>query len=99
MGHVGAVKSPTFTLVEPYEIGDIRAFPFLTPPDSRGVKAALDLLTELGAVTLGRSGAEPRLTKTGREIARMPIDPRFARMLLEAQREDEVAADWSTSQR
>ena len=67
--------------------GDITAFPFLTPPDSRGVKAALDLLTELGAVTLGRSGAEPRLTKTGREIARMPIDPRFARMLLEAQRD------------
>ncbi|PPA04021.1 tRNA (adenosine(37)-N6)-threonylcarbamoyltransferase complex ATPase subunit type 1 TsaE [Pseudomonas sp. MWU12-2312b] len=26
LGHVGAVKSPTFTLVEPYEIGDIRAF-------------------------------------------------------------------------
>ena len=66
--------------------GDITEFPFLTPPDSRGVKAALDLLTELGAVPLGRSGAEPRLTKTGREIARMPIDPRFARMLVEAQR-------------
>ncbi len=66
--------------------GDITAFPFLTPPDSRGVKAALDLLTELGAVTLGRGGDEPRLTKTGREIARMPIDPRFARMLIEAER-------------
>jgi ATP-dependent helicase HrpA len=65
--------------------GDIQAFPFLTPPDSRGVKAALDLLVELGAVTL-RPGAEPRLTKIGREIARMPIDPRFARMLIEAQR-------------
>ncbi|WOQ68988.1 ATP-dependent RNA helicase HrpA [Microbacterium limosum] len=66
--------------------GDIQAFPFLTPPDSRGVRAALDLLVELGAVTV-RAGAEPRLTKTGREIARMPIDPRFARMLIEAQRQ------------
>ncbi|MGV9193529.1 ATP-dependent RNA helicase HrpA [Microbacterium sp. MC2] len=67
--------------------GDIAAFPFLTPPDSRGVKAAFDLLTELRAVTRGRDGrGEPRLTKIGRQIARLPIDPRFARMLIEAQR-------------
>ncbi|MGV2985765.1 ATP-dependent RNA helicase HrpA [Microbacterium sp. AGC85] len=64
--------------------GDIAAFPFLTPPDSRGIKAAFDLLTELGAVDLGRD--TPRLTRIGRDIARMPIDPRFARMLLEAQK-------------
>ncbi|TFV81539.1 ATP-dependent RNA helicase HrpA [Microbacterium sp. dk485] len=64
--------------------GDIAAFPFLTKPDSRGVKAASDLLTELGAITVGRSGESPRLTRIGREIARLPIDPRFARMLLEA---------------
>jgi len=64
--------------------GDITAFPFLTPPDSRGIKAAFDLLTELGAVDVARDA--PRLTKIGRDIARMPIDPRFARMLLESQR-------------
>ncbi|MFV0373602.1 ATP-dependent RNA helicase HrpA [Microbacterium sp.] len=64
--------------------GDIGAFPFLTPPDARGVRAAFDLLVELRAVT--RTGAEARLTKLGREIARLPIDPRFARMLLEARR-------------
>lgn len=66
--------------------GDIQAFPFLTPPDSRGVKAALDLLVELGAVKLPARGDDrgPRLTGIGREIARLPIDPRFARMLLEA---------------
>ena len=69
--------------------GDIEAFPFLTPPDSRGVKAALDLLGELGAVehsSVQHSRGAPRLTKIGRDIARMPIDPRFARMLIEAQR-------------
>ncbi|WP_345803261.1 ATP-dependent RNA helicase HrpA [Microbacterium sp. AZCO] len=69
--------------------GDISSFPFLTPPDSRGVKAAFDLLVELGAVRpQARSGSEdgsgPKLTDLGREIARLPIDPRFARMLLEA---------------
>ena len=63
--------------------GDIEDFPFLTKPDSRGVKAAFELLTELRAVTPAR-----RLTKIGREIARLPIDPRFARMLIEARRLD-----------
>ncbi|GAA5091140.1 ATP-dependent RNA helicase HrpA [Microbacterium yannicii] len=80
--------------------GDISSFPFLTPPDSRGVKAAFDLLVELGAVrpstgsgTGARAGSgdgddrgHPTLTDLGREIARLPIDPRFARMLVEARR-------------
>ncbi|MGV9768646.1 ATP-dependent RNA helicase HrpA [Microbacterium sp. NPDC003461] len=73
--------------------GDISEFPFLTPPDSRGVKAALDLLVELGAVQPGLG--EPRLTRIGRDIARLPIDPRFARMLVEAGRtgvQEEVLA-------
>ena len=66
--------------------GDIAAFPFLTPPDSRGVKAALDLLTELGAIVgARRRRARSDLTRIGRDIARLPIDPRFARMLLEVE--------------
>jgi ATP-dependent helicase HrpA len=77
--------------------GDIAEFPFLTPPESRDVRSAFDLLVELGAVQAGRgastgSGPEaPRLTRIGRDIARMPIDPRFARMLVEAVRTDVVA--------
>jgi len=77
--------------------GDITEFPFLTPPESRDVRSAFDLLVELGAVQAARpgragrpstgSGTEaPRLTRIGRDIARMPIDPRFARMLVEATR-------------
>jgi len=72
--------------------GDISSFPFLTPPDSRGVKAAFDLLVELGAVRMPRASSRdgeasgPRLTDLGRELARLPIDPRFARMLIEARR-------------
>jgi len=69
--------------------GDIQAFPFLTPPDSRGIKAAFDLLTELGAVTF--TDDAPRLTRIGRDISRMPIDPRFARMLVEAAKTAVVA--------
>ncbi len=64
--------------------GDISSFPFLTPPDSRGVKAAFDLLVELGAVRADRD--RTTLTDLGREISRLPIDPRFARMLIEARR-------------
>jgi ATP-dependent helicase HrpA len=65
-------------------LGEIEAFPFLTPPDSRGVKDGLDLLAELGAVHDGR------ITKTGRTLARLPIDPRFGRMLVEAGRQNVV---------
>ncbi len=126
-------------------LGDIAAFPFLTPPDPRGVKDGLDLLAELGAVAsppgprsaaegdasrnperpgfdtraaaphaaqptrdtraaaphaaqptrdtraAARHAARPTreaatLTKTGRTLARLPIDPRFGRMLVEAGR-------------
>ncbi|MBZ4485761.1 ATP-dependent RNA helicase HrpA [Microbacterium sp. cx-55] len=70
--------------------GDISAFPFLTPPDSRGVQAAFDLLVELGAVQ--RTRQSTTLTPLGREISRLPIDPRFARMLIAA-REDGVLRD------
>ncbi len=66
--------------------GDISAFPFLTPPDSRGVKAAFDLLVELGAMEAHSGSGSARLTRVGRDISRMPIDPRFARMLIEAGR-------------
>lgn len=67
-------------------LGDIAAFPFLTPPDSRGVKAGFDLLHELGAVRAARGGEPPALTRIGRDLARLPVDPRFGRMLLESKR-------------
>ncbi|WP_166867920.1 ATP-dependent RNA helicase HrpA [Salinibacterium sp. ZJ70] len=71
-------------------LGDIREFPFLTPPDSRGIADGLDLLSELGAVD-----NEQRITRTGRDLARLPVDPRFGRMLVEAKKHGvvrEVAA-------
>ncbi|MBT1607533.1 ATP-dependent RNA helicase HrpA [Curtobacterium flaccumfaciens] len=62
--------------------GDIESFPFLQPPDSRGVKDGLDLLRELRAVD-----KDGRITKSGRQLTRLPIDPRLGRMVLEAARQ------------
>ena len=64
-------------------LGDISAFPFLQAPDARGVKDGLGLLGELGAVK-DPKGKTVELTKVGRNLARLPIEPRFGRMLLES---------------
>jgi ATP-dependent helicase HrpA len=61
------------------QLGDIEAFPFLDAPDSRYVNDGFRLLEELGAVTDDR-----HLTPVGKTLARFPVDPRIARMLLEA---------------
>ena len=58
---------------------DVERFPFIDPPDRRHVNDGLRLLRELGAVDAG--GAP---TKIGRQLARLPLDPRIGRMLLEA---------------
>lgn len=65
-------------------IGDIESFPFLTPPDRRGVLDGLALLHELGAVQGG--GKKWSITSLGRKISRIPLEPRFARMILEAEK-------------
>ncbi|MBD8606453.1 ATP-dependent RNA helicase HrpA [Aeromicrobium sp. CFBP 8757] len=67
------------------DLGEIKDFPFLDPPDSRAVSDGLNLLYELGALdTQGRGGT--RLTKIGRRMSTLPTDPRLARMLLAADR-------------
>ena len=58
---------------------DVERFPFIDPPDRRHVNDGLRLLRELGAVDEGGD-----LTKIGRRLARLPLDPRIGRMLLEA---------------
>jgi ATP-dependent helicase HrpA len=64
-------------------LGDIEGFPFLEAPDRRQVRDGVTLLHELRA--LDPSAAEP-LTPLGRQLARLPIDPRLGRMVLEADR-------------
>lgn len=64
-------------------LGDIRKFPFLQKPDERFINDGLTLLEELHAIE-SRRKTPLRLTDTGRQLARLPIDPRLARMVLAA---------------
>jgi ATP-dependent helicase HrpA len=60
-------------------LGDLTAFPFIDPPDRRNINDGVQLLQELGALT-----SDQKLTDVGKQLARLPIDPRLARMVLEA---------------
>ncbi|MEU4695801.1 ATP-dependent RNA helicase HrpA [Nonomuraea dietziae] len=62
-------------------LGDIAAFPFVEPPDQRQVRDGVNLLQELGAFD-----AAGGLTAMGRKLANLPVDPRLARMVLEAEK-------------
>lgn len=66
-------------------LGDMSRFPFVEAPDSRHIKDGLRLLEELGAINGSIDGQHPlRLTPLGRQLARVPLDPRLARMVLAA---------------
>ncbi|MFM1845491.1 MAG: ATP-dependent helicase HrpA, partial [Actinomycetota bacterium] len=67
-----------------FGLGELGKFPFLQSPDSRGIKDGKGLLNELGAIAEKDDGFE--LTEVGKQLARMPIEPRFARMLLESKK-------------
>lgn len=72
-------------------LGDIEKFPFIDPPDHRNIRDGVQLLQELGALEPvqkspqeGKKGQ--RLTQMGRKLAQLPVDPRLARMVIEADR-------------
>lgn len=67
-------------------LGDIEAFPFVEAPDKRNIQDGVRLLEELGAVKEESKNSNKQLTEVGRKLARLPIDPRLARMVLEAPR-------------
>lgn len=60
-------------------LGTVEDFPFLEPPPKRAIADGYQLLAELGAVDEFNE-----LTPIGRELARLPLDPRVGRMILEA---------------
>ncbi|WP_394154148.1 ATP-dependent RNA helicase HrpA [Vibrio maritimus] len=67
-------------------LGDIEAFPFVEAPDKRNIQDGVRLLEELGAINDKAKDPKKRLTQIGRKLARLPIDPRLARMVIEAPR-------------
>ena len=69
------------TTIKHLRLGDIDAFPFIEPPDGKAISDGFNLLQELSAVN-----RENQLTPLGRQLARLPIDPRLGRMLLEGAR-------------
>ena len=71
-------------------LGDLGAFPFVDPPDRRSVADGMALLHELGALDPAESDPARRLTPLGRRLARLPVDPRLGRMVLEADRNGAV---------
>ncbi|MBO9491978.1 ATP-dependent RNA helicase HrpA [Endozoicomonas sp. G2_1] len=83
------------------DLGDISDFPFVQPPDKRNINDGIRLLEELDAMSSGsatngkskaklsakpKGGSQHQLTSTGRILAKFPIDPRLAKMILTAQK-------------
>ncbi|KUL29947.1 ATP-dependent RNA helicase HrpA [Actinoplanes awajinensis] len=66
-------------------LGDLAKFPFIDPPDKRNVNDGVKLLEELGALE------DRKLTPMGRQLAQLPVDPRLARMVIEAGKQECVA--------
>lgn len=68
------------------KLGDVAAFPFLEAPDQRYINDGFQVLLELGAVS-----EQNTLTRLGEQMARLPIDPKIARILLAAKKHDCMA--------
>jgi ATP-dependent helicase HrpA len=73
--------------------GDITTFPFLDPPDAKAIQDGYETLFELGAIhgpkdEDRKEWGSGEITEIGRRMSRMPLDPRVARMLIGAEREE-----------
>jgi len=68
------------------DLGDVSQFPFVQPPDSRNINDGIKLLEELAAIDQPKVGqsstTDKKLTKTGRLLAKFPVDPRLSKMVL-----------------
>lgn len=72
-------------------LGDIAAFPFVEAPDKRNIQDGVKLLEELGGIKPHKQVDKGyQLTDTGRQLAQLPVDPRLARMVIEARKHGAV---------
>ncbi len=69
--------------MENLRLGHIDDFPFVEPPEDRLINDGYKLLFELGAID-----AQHKITKIGKHLGHFPIDPKLARMLLQAKNEN-----------
>ena len=67
------------------KLGHIENFPFIDPPHPRSIKDGYDILIELGAIR--KKGEKESLTAKGKTMAKLPLDPRIAAMLIEGKKE------------
>ncbi|MFH1075801.1 MAG: ATP-dependent RNA helicase HrpA [Pseudomonadota bacterium] len=72
----------TLLRMKSLKLGDVRRFPFIDPPSGKSIKDGHAILKELGAID-----KEERLTSLGKALARLPMDPRLGRMIIEAKKE------------
>lgn len=63
------------------KLGDIEDFPFVEPPESKMIRDGIKVLHEINALD-----EKEQLTETGRQLAKLPIDPKLGRMLLAAEK-------------
>jgi ATP-dependent helicase HrpA len=66
------------------DLGPVERFGFLDPPDARQIADGVALLLELNALQAQPAAGRRTLTELGRKIAQLPVDPRLARMIIEA---------------
>lgn len=87
--HLAPYDSPEIHRIDPGPVilglmghpeAELATFPWIEPPKPEAVSSALNLLSQLGAIT-----ADMKITDTGRQMARLPIHPRYARLLTECQ--------------
>lgn len=70
------------------KLGNITDFPFVDAPDPRFIKDGFNLLQELEAVSASKTEDQFVLTQLGRQMARLPVEPRISRMLLQAKKQN-----------
>ncbi|MEM7790506.1 MAG: ATP-dependent RNA helicase HrpA [Verrucomicrobiota bacterium] len=71
-----------------FHLGEIESFPFIEPPTENAISGGYRLLVELDAVRKAPDSGIYKLTKLGRRLAKLPVDPTVARMLLQAKEEN-----------